>query len=214
MKMKESKKGFTLIEMLVILGIIAVLMGSLLAGFNQIMKSAQRAKAQETVSNAATALSLVLQNDGAWPKSILTEVSKNPSQMTVDVARFLAKKKLMSVNYRKSGDTYQLIGTDRCGIVTPWAAAVLKRTGGAGASENTGLSEKVPTGGTVKDHILHFAVDLDGDGITEANVNGTTVKIRASAAAWCAGADGELAPYKLMGRSDDVYSWQKAQEQK
>ncbi len=210
-----NKKGFTLIEMLVVLGIIAVLMGSLLAGFNHIMKSAQRAKAQETVSNAATALSVILQENKSWPNSIINEAAKNPSQMTVDVARYLAKKRYMAISYKKVGnDKYQLIGTDRCGIVSPWAAAVLKRTGGASASENTGLEEKVPTGGTVKDHLLHFAVDLDGDGITEANVNGTTVKIRASAATWCAGADGVLAPYNQMGRSDDVYSWQKAQEQK
>ncbi len=210
--MNEKKKGFTLIEMLVVIGIIAILMGALLAGFNQITKSAQRARAQETVSNAAAALTFLLQKDGAWPQSIITEAAKNPSQMTKDVARALGKKKVMNVNMKGSANI--LIGTDRCGIVSPWAAAVLKRTGGANASENSNIDEKVPTGGTVRDHILYFAVDLDGDGITEANINGTTVRIRASAVAWCAGADGKLAPHSQMGRSDDVYSWQKSQEKK
>ena len=71
------------------------------------------------------------------------------------------------------------------------------------------------TGGTVKDHILGYAIDVDGDGITEASVNGETVKVRAPACVWCAGADGVLGPYKgkrTKAADDDVYSWARGQE--
>ena len=73
---------------------------------------------------------------------------------------------------------------------------------------------KVPSGGKVQDHIIYYAVDDDGDGFTDATVGGENVKVRASAIAWCAGADGVIAPYASRSRSDDVYSWDKGKEKK
>ena len=61
---------------------------------------------------------------------------------------------------------------------------------------------------------IPVGIDTDVNGITEANINGTPVKVRASAIAWSAGADGVLADYKKRGRSDDVYSWRADQEVK
>ena len=65
--MTQNRKGFTLVEMLVVMGIIAILSGALLAGFGQITKNAQRTRAQETVSNVATALNMLLQKKGGRP---------------------------------------------------------------------------------------------------------------------------------------------------
>ncbi len=212
----HSARGFTLIEMLVVIGIIAILIGALMVGFGRVTKSAQRARAQETVQNVATALALLEQNLGSWPKVLLQQMNDGSGKgMNVAAAQVMAKYdakfRLMGLTYTKTGSgsaatDYTLKGIDRCGIVDPWAAAVLKR------NENANEASAVPSGGTVRDHMIFFAVDEDGDGIVEAQVNGTPVRIRASAVAWCAGADGKLADYAKVGRSDDIYSWRKDQE--
>jgi len=54
--MKMRRTGFTLIEMMVVIGIIAILAAALTGGYSYVVKSAQRAKAVEAVSNAKTAL--------------------------------------------------------------------------------------------------------------------------------------------------------------
>ena len=64
------KKGFTLIEMLVVLGIIAVLIGASIGGYSAMVKSAERARCQELVSNVSTALTALFQNEGSWPKRL------------------------------------------------------------------------------------------------------------------------------------------------
>ena len=221
MTAKRMKSGFTMIEMLVVIGIIAILSGALLMGFGRITKTAQRPKAQETVSNAAAALSMVLQKTGMWPADILAHqgdpgpnAKDNGSKgMTKEVAAIFAKYKLMGVtckNWKEVDGDYTPIGTDRYGIVDPWAVTVLKK--GTQASEGS----KVPTGGTVASHIVYYAVDEDGDGIVgrgeSVSVCGSPVAVRASAIAWSAGADGVLSEYAQRGRSDDVFSWRKAQE--
>ena len=201
-------KGFTLVEVLVVIGIIAVLSGALMMGFGRMTKSAQRAKATEAVSQVAQALVILRQkNDNVWPPVVSGNfggADGSGKGIVVDVAKRLAKFDLLDIATK--GDN--LVGISRCGVVDPWAESVLKR------SEDANSETKVPSGGTVQDHIIYFAVDIDGDGITEATVGGQDVKVRAEAIAWCAGADGKIAPYVQRGRSDDIYSWDKAREKR
>ena len=201
--MNGKNRGFTLIEMLVVIGIIAILSGALLMGFGRVTKAAQRAKAVEAVSQAAQALVILRQkNDGVWP-SVLTSFGGSDGSgrgMVVEVAKKFAEYDMLGIA-SKSGNP---VGVSRCGV----AEAVLKR------SQSASSGSKVPSGGTVQDHVIYFAVDTDGDGITVANVGGQAVQVRAEAIAWCAGADGVIAPYSQRGRSDDIYSWDKAKEKK
>lgn len=194
------KKGFTLIEMLVVIGIIAVLVGASIGGYSSVTKAAERTKCQELVANVATALTAAYQQEGSWPRRI---AAKGQTDGILDAETAYALRNYMSLNTSES----RLAGLDRFGIVTPWATTVIKRLGNSAA-----LSSAVSTAKdgrhTVEDHLLHFAVDLDGDGIIEgASVGGESVDVRASAIVWCAGKDGKMEKYTDGLKKDDIYSW-------
>ena len=215
MKRKNLKEGFSLVEMLVVIGIIAILVGASVGGYSFAIKRAEAAKGRELVSNMATALNVLFQKQNRWPPSLLSE-AQGEGRLTARAAACLAVNKLVSLSYTTQevdGETvYTLSGLDRCGIVTPWAAAVIKRL----APSDPALSVKVPSGGTVRDHQLHFAIDEDGDGIVEVDLGVETVRVRANAVVWCWGQNGHLDDYSASmsgrGKADDIYSWTRAQE--
>ena len=209
--MKKSNKGFTLIEMLVVLCIIGILMGALLAGFSHVTRAAQKARAQELVSNVHTALCIMLQTNGVWPSDYNNALKLyggsdgNGKGCIENVARVFADKGLLGINV--SGGV--LKGVDRFGIVSPWAQNVLKR------SQSASTATPVPSGGTIRDHIIYYAIDTDMDGIVEAKVCGENVKVRDNAIVWCAGADGKLGSSyhkRTKENQDNVYSWRRNQE--
>jgi prepilin-type N-terminal cleavage/methylation domain-containing protein len=211
MKREMKKSAFTLVEMLVVIGIIAVLAAASMVGYSKVVKSAKKAKNQELVSNAATALTQILNKEGVWPDELTKEGGNG--QLDKETAIVFIRYDLLGLAHNQvsaKGDVskQRLIGKDRCGVVDAEAEAILKRS--AGAAEGT----RIPSGGTVKDHILYYAIDMDGDGFTEANVEGGgTLKIRASAVVWAAGPNGKV-EYDSFGRNDDVYSWRPAQVKK
>jgi len=213
-----SRPGFSLVEMLVVIGIIAILVGASLAGFTSMTRSAEKAKCQELVSNVATALTAIYQREGNWPKRLAVNGGSDGT-LDRDTALALARAGVFSLTTTGSGDSLRLAGTDSLGIVSPWAAQVIKRRG-----TSASLSDPVSNGRTVQDHLLHYAIDLDGDGVIKgASVGGQSVDIRATAAVWCAGKDGVMSPYpyagggsggggsnkgaSTKGKLDDVYSW-------
>ena len=217
--MKKSKRGFSLIEMLVVIGIISVLSGALIVGIDRVRKTAQRSKAQEIVSNTATALGIIFQKEMGWPQLLLNwsgrQLEAEPSHVFVRFNLLGLSYDSQSYNASTRKGVIKLIGADRCGIVDPWATAVLKRK--TSSSEKDGLGLKVDTGGTIQDHILWFAIDDDGDGITEVSIPGSSaIRVRASACVWGAGADGKLGKYGQRDKAadDDVYSWSRGQEVK
>jgi len=217
-----ERKGFTLIEMLVVIGIIAVLVGASIGGYSAMTKSAEKARCQELVSNVATALTALFQEEGSWPKTLAKEGSTD-GKLDEDVAKALVLKRRYGIKYFSlTTDGNKLGGHDRFGIVTPWAQTVIKAQGQS-ATKSSKVGSK-----TVDDHILHYALDLDGDGrITGANVGGRSVDVRATAIVWCCGKDGVIDPYPYGqgggnggkgstsrasgGKTDDVYSWTPAQ---
>ena len=195
-----KRRGFTLIEMLVVIGIIATLMGVMLASVSKFLKSAEKARCQELVANTSTALVSLFQKEGSWPRALIKGHNSN-NILDENAALPLAKGGYMTLTMNSSKT--QLSGYDRFGVISPWAFTVLKRRGSA-----TSLSTKVPSGGTIQDHILRYALDLDGDGVIESvPLGGETVDIRATAAVWCCGKDGVIEAYSIGLRKDDVYSW-------
>ena len=205
---KSLRSAFTLIEMLVVMGIIAILIGASIGGYSSMTKSAERARCQELVSNTAVALTALFQNEGVWPKRLAREGATD-GKLDENTAYALVSNGRTYFSLTKNGD--KLGGHDRFGILTPWAQAVVKRLGSS-ASKGSRVGSK-----TVEDHVLHYALDLDGDGkIVGASVGGQSVDVRATAIVWCCGKDGNIDPYPYVsggggGKTDNVYSWTPAQ---
>ena len=211
------KKGFSLIEMLVVIAIIATLIAASVGVYSTVTARAQKARGRELVSNVATALNVLYQRENRWPPS-LVKAAEGEGRLTAEGAASLAVHKLLSLSYttrEQEGETiYTLSGLDRCGIVTPWATETLKRL----PPGDAGLNARVKTGGTVRDHQLHFAIDTEGNGFVEARLKGKTVRIRATAVVWSWGMNGIEDDYEKSmagrGKCDDIYSWTRAQEVK
>lgn len=199
-------------EMLVVIGIIATLMGVAIVGFGGMTKRAQRTRTQELVSNAATALTMIFQEKKAWPKPIVSGMSAK--LLNADVCAAFVRHGsdgLLGISYINStgedGVTRRIVdpqSVDRFGLIDPQAQDVVRR------NANASISTPVPGGGTIQDHILHYSVDLDGDGITEVVAEGSTLKVRATACVWSFGPDGVEAASRSKG--DDIYSWRPDQE--
>ena len=210
---RGGKRGFTLVEMLVVIGIIAILAGASMIGYSKVLKASQKTRNREIVSNAATALTQILtKNNGSWPELLLERANGGKGRLDKETCAVFVTFEMMGLAYNQNSadgtGQRQLIGKDRCGIVDVDAEKVLKR------SRSAGEGAKVPTGGTVQDHILYFAIDEDGDGFTEAQVEGGgKLTIRATAVVWAAGPDGKV-DYGSMAHNDDVYSWTPAQVKK
>ena len=230
--MKMRRTGFTLIEMMVVIGIIAILAAALTGGYSYVVKSAQRAKAVEAVSNAKTALEqLYIRRDNTWPRAILDARKEGDYQvMDENVAKVLFTYGLLNVDCKKKNDSnangldaYVLRGVDRCGIADPWAQDVLRRADKTLAG-NALLSKEVSSGGKVQDHLIYFAVDQNDDGFVEKSEGAPVNKVRAKVITWCAGADGGLGDCstdkrgkasvngRMVSNGDNIYSWQRAQE--
>ena len=219
--MKKRQSGFTLIEMLVVIGIIGILAASLFGGYRYAVRSARKAKAVEAVSNAKDALEMLFQRSGGWPRSLFSVTKDGKfSVMDAKVAKTLFKYGLLGVDCKKTGDQgtlddYRLRGVDRFGIADPWAQAVLKRDKSGSAT----LDTQVPSGGTIQNHLLYFAVDENDDGFVTEDEKAPVKKVRAKALAWCAGEDGVLGSTGKGAKAsketaDNVYSWQRGQEEK
>lgn len=200
-------RGFSLVEMLVVMGILAILIGAGMATFSSAGRKAQKTKGQELVLNVATALEKIYQDEGAWPPVILQN-SNSEKGLDERTAYALAKRGALTLS--KDDNKKKTSALDQCGIVSPWAMAEIKRRGGQNVSEST----TVPSGGTIGSHRLRYAVDTEGLGRVKATVGGEQVEIRGVAAVWCAGYDGKLETYKDGLRKDDIYSWSSQQRVK
>ena len=204
----KVRQGFTLVEMLVVIGIIAVLIGASFGSYNAFVKKASRGRCAELVHDVQVAIVGVMQKENAWPRGLLAaQGAPSDGILDKDAGAALAKRGALSLTYRKTEDQsgnkkYELSGNDRCGVVTPWAADIIKHN--PSASGGT----VVPSGGKVDDHRLHFAIDDDFDGRVNASVGGVGITVRASAIVWCCGANGKIEAYSKSGKgTDDVYSW-------
>ncbi len=189
------KKGFTLVELLVVIGILGILMSVLVVSLRSAPQKAEMAKCSELVQNTKVALTKIFDENGFWPQVL---ISNNNSDKGLDATAAYPLRNLMSLSY--NSDSKKLTKLNKFGIVTPWAEQYIKNNGSS-CSE----TDEVPTvGGTIADHRLRYALSLDGSGsIKNVTVASTieienndeasqSVDIRAIAAVWCRGPRGEF----------------------
>jgi len=65
----RNQSGFTLLEMVIVLGIIAMIMGGAIFGFRQIAENAKPQQAKSDINSYLSALSLYKINKGRYPST-------------------------------------------------------------------------------------------------------------------------------------------------
>ena len=91
--MKHSFSGFTLVEMLVVIGIIAVLIGASFGSYNAFVKKASKGRCAELVHDVQVAIVGVMQKENAWPRGLLAaQGAPRDGILTKEAGAALAKR--------------------------------------------------------------------------------------------------------------------------
>ena len=192
------RSGFTLTEMLVVLGIIGLLTAALLGSFGYIKTTAWQSRAQSQVHLIATALTVYLQNERAWPAELLSR-----TEFDDEACWFLQDNKLLEVTTWKdhAAGLKNPDSPDRYGLLDPWGKAIMRRT--PTSPENA-----------VSMHRIQYRLDKNYDGYVDASEGAPqSVKVRAAVLVWSRGPDGlddfNSSNPKARGRYpyDDRLSW-------
>jgi len=185
---KRSNKGFTLVEMLVVMGIVGLLIATMTGALKFAQNVAWQAKSQELVSNVATALTVYIQREGTWPPEILT----SGGVVNNKVCKLLQQERLLDVTTVKADGTINQDSPERFGLFSPWGQRILRRKPKVTASLGT-----LPSDSTLRRHILQFRVDINLDGKIDSSdsqlgaIPGVGTVIRTSVLVWTCGPNGK-----------------------
>lgn len=207
--LNKRRCGFTLVEMLVVIGILGILSAALLSSFSHVRGAARKAEAQQQVAQVATAFTLLLQKDRVWPQAWIDDGKR---EMDEEVCWHFQDSKLLDVTtYKYEGNSVKPMtdininqqSLDRFGMLDPWGRRALKKKADASKSDS------VPTGGSFADHRIQFRLDENYDGWVDASegLPGKSDKVRASVVVWSRGPDGKDDLDRFGKPIDDSLSW-------
>jgi len=77
--MNRSQKGFTVVELLIVVTVIAILAAITIVGYNGIRVAAMKSAAQSDLRNVETAMQLAYQDLGTYPSEIPSTVKPSPN---------------------------------------------------------------------------------------------------------------------------------------
>ncbi|MDD4103387.1 MAG: type II secretion system protein [Kiritimatiellae bacterium] len=195
--------AFTLVEMLVVIGLIGILAATLVSSYSHVKIAAWQSQASRQVKEVATAFNAYLQLYREWGPL------ENKTEMEPDVCKQFQKKQVLDVTtYKDSGaGALNNDSIDKFGLLDPWGRAVLKRNLYGATADSP-----VEGGGTVRDHRIQFRLDVNYDGyVDSADWPGIPggARVRANVLVWSRGPDGQddfLKGGRYPG-GDDRLSW-------
>jgi len=172
---KKRKGGFTITELLVVIGIIGILTASLLGAFGYIKTTAWQSRALGQVHLIATALSIHLQNEREWPDGLVDHTEFDP-----EASWILQKYHLVDITTWKdhASGTINKNSPDRYGLLDPWGKAYMRSHPNANETD-------------VAKHRIQYRLDKNFDGYVDSSEGAPQgVKVRASILVWSRGPDG------------------------
>lgn len=185
---KRANKGFTLVEMLVVMGLIGLLIAMMTGGLQYVQTTARQAQAQELVSNVATALTLYIQREGSWPDAVVTT---SGGVVNNEVCKVLQQARLLDVTTALADGKINQDSPDRFGLLSPWGQRMVRSM----PKERTDFGSAPPE--KLKRHMLQFRVDTNLDGKIDGGDSMGAIPgedgsvIRASAIVWSCGPKGK-----------------------
>lgn len=203
--------GFTLVEMLVVIGMIGILAATLIASFSNVKTAAKQSQSQSQVSEVATAFNLYLQQERQWPEAMLDD----PQELDAARCAIFQKLKLLDLTTWTNVPSISqkgVVGTDgtlnknspdRFGMLDPWGRAAMRKNPTM-ASANTSIE-----GGTkLSQHLIQYRLDKNYDGYVDSSEGAPKGRVRASVLVWSRGPDGKDASTQAKRYpGDDRLSW-------
>ncbi len=100
---RSSKNGFTLIEMLVVIAIIAILAGLLFPAINKALLQAKKAKARTEAANFASAIALYFNDYGRMPVPITVQ-GLNTDEVSTYFTEAISRSVVQTLTATDAGD--------------------------------------------------------------------------------------------------------------
>ena len=215
----KTKNGFTLVEMLLVIGIIGILSSVMVVSFGKMAQHARRSDAQRTVTEVATAFNQLLIKQREWPKTLLDYEEQG---MVPQVCYIFQKHRLLDITTytrdKASGalnnmsDSYlSKTSLDRFGMLDPWGRESLKKR----PSCTSDQSDITGGAGSYRDHLIQFRLDRNYDGYVDSEDGDMPIaglRVRGSVIVWSRGEDGkdDGKTYKRYPVNDSL-SWSLAE---